>query len=114
MLVLVVEGVDDEGKSCKVFRVVIHQAQSDDVVDAEFAELEPRKQVALVVFFLGSRRVFRVVVRHVVGKTRTERCAEEEVLGEDPVVGVAEVDVVVVVDDGVEQQRLVDVWAQLG
>ena len=112
MFVLVVESMDDEGESGKVFCVVIHQAQSENIVHAEFSELEPREQVAcFLVFFLRHGRMLCVVVRHIVGKARAERCAEEEIFGEHPVIGITKVDVVVVVNHRVEKKRFVDVRA---
>ena len=90
--------MNDEGESGKVFCVVIHQAKSYNIVHAEFSELEPRKQIArFLFFFLWQWCMLCVVVRHIVGEAWAERCAEEEILGEHPVVGIAKVDVVVVV-----------------
>ena len=50
-----------------------------------------------------------IVVGDIVCKAWAELSAEQKILGKYPVVGVAEIDVIIVVDNGIEEQGLVDI-----
>ena len=111
MPVFVVEGVEPEGHAREIFVVVIDQSKACDEVDVELVEAE-MAELGVLLGCGASRDVVGVVVGDVVCQSRREGDAEEEVLGEDPVVGVSEVDGIVVVFHGIEEERRVDIGSE--
>jgi len=111
MPVFVVEGVEPEGHASEIFVVVIDQSKACDEVDVELVEAE-MSELGVLLGGGACRDVVGVVVGDVVGQSWREGDAEEEVLGEDPVVGVSEVDGIVVVFHGIEKERRVNIGCE--
>ncbi len=101
LLVVMVEGVEDERCAGIPLRVVIDEAQTPDEVDAEVvvAEVEETVQFGLGNVLVG---ILTIDIHDVVGDGRRERRTDEPVAAWHPVVCIAEVDAVVVVLDFVE------------